>query len=88
MLASLRCFAPPHTPGALRLHSRSNRPWRRRLSAWDRRVFLEIHSEDTVEVLGNFDGRKLTLDELGLSEDDLALLTPRPEFEKVPAGSA
>src|SRR5438552_13013395 len=38
----------------------------------DRRVYLEVHDADTVDVLGNFDGRRITLDELGLSEDDLA----------------
>ncbi|MGA8027750.1 MAG: hypothetical protein WB992_11435 [Bryobacteraceae bacterium] len=46
-------------------------PWR------DHRVSLEIHNEDTVEVNGNFDGRKITLDEIGLSEDDLAQLDER-----------
>ena len=43
----------------------------------DRRVFLEVHNADTVEVLGNFDGRRLTIDELGLSEQDLADLDQR-----------
>jgi hypothetical protein len=43
----------------------------------DCRVFLEVHNEDTVEVLGSFDGRKITLDELGLSEDDMAQLDSR-----------
>lgn len=46
-------------------------PWR------DHRVYLEVHKEDTVEVNGNFDGRKITLDEIGLSEDDLAQLDER-----------
>ena len=43
----------------------------------DRRVFLEIHNEDTTEVLGNFDGRKITLDELGLSEADMGEIDSR-----------
>ncbi len=46
-------------------------PWR------ERRVHLEVHNEDTAEVLGNFDGRKLTLDEIGLSEQELADLDSR-----------
>ena len=55
----------------------SNR-WTVLSGAWrDRRVSLEIHNEDTVEVLGNFDGRKITLDELGLSEDDMAEIDKR-----------
>jgi hypothetical protein len=55
----------------------SNR-WTAVSGTWrDRRVFLEVHNEDTVEVLGNFDGRRITLDELGLSEDDLAQLDAR-----------
>jgi hypothetical protein len=43
----------------------------------DRRVYLEVHNEDTVEVFGNFDGRRISLDELGLSEDDLAEIDQR-----------
>ena len=43
----------------------------------DRRVSLEVHSEDTVQVLGSFDGRQITLDELGLSEDDMSQLDTR-----------
>ena len=43
----------------------------------DQRVYLEVHSEDTARVLGNFDGRKLTLDQIGLSEDDLAQMDQR-----------
>ncbi len=43
----------------------------------DRRVYLEIHKEDAVEVLGNFDGRRITLDEIGMSEDDMAQLDAR-----------
>jgi hypothetical protein len=60
------------------LYEAGSRRWTTLSGMWrDRRVFLEIHSEDTVEVLGNFDGRKLTLDELGLGEDDLAQLDSR-----------
>ena len=43
----------------------------------DRRVFLEVHNDVNVEVFGNFDGRRLTLDETGLSEDDLAEIDQR-----------
>jgi hypothetical protein len=43
----------------------------------NRRVFLEIHNEETVLVLGNFDGRTITLDELGLSEADMAEIDSR-----------
>jgi hypothetical protein len=43
----------------------------------DRRVYLEVHNEDTVEVYGNFDGRHLTLDEFGLTEDDMAEIDRR-----------
>jgi hypothetical protein len=54
------------------------RRWTELSGMWrDRRVYLEIHNEDTTIVLGNFDGRKLTLDELGLSEDDLAQMDQR-----------
>ena len=55
-----------------------NRSWRELSGTWrDRRVFLEVHNEDTIEVLGSFDGRKITLDELGLSEDDMGQLDAR-----------
>jgi len=37
----------------------------------DRRVYLEVHTDDVVEVHGNFDGRRLTLDDFGLTEDDI-----------------
>ena len=43
----------------------------------DRRVFLEVHMGDNVEVLGNFDGRRLTLDDFGLSEADMSELDQR-----------
>ncbi len=43
----------------------------------DQRVFLAVHNDETLNVLGNFDGRRLTLDELGLSEDDLAQIDSR-----------
>jgi hypothetical protein len=43
----------------------------------DRRVFLEVNKGDNVEVLGNFDGRTLTLDDFGLSEDDMGELDQR-----------
>jgi hypothetical protein len=43
----------------------------------DRRVWLEIHDEDTAQVFGNFDNRKITLDELGMSEEDLGEIDTR-----------
>lgn len=42
-----------------------------------RRVYLEVHAEPSVEVYGNFDGVTVTLDELGLSEDDLSEMDER-----------
>jgi hypothetical protein len=46
-------------------------PWR------DRRVYLEVHNDDNIEVYGNFDGRRITLDELGISEADLGEIDSR-----------
>jgi hypothetical protein len=55
-----------------------SRQWVELSGAWrERRVYLEVHKGDTVEVLGNFDGRRLTLDELGLTEEDLAEIDRR-----------
>ncbi|MDQ2839869.1 MAG: hypothetical protein M3Y72_02275 [Acidobacteriota bacterium] len=55
-----------------------SRRWFELSGTWrDRRVYLEVHNEDTVELFGNFDGRRITLDELGLSEDDLAQMDQR-----------
>jgi hypothetical protein len=55
-----------------------SRRWLELSGAWrDHRVYLEVHGNDTPEVFGNFDGRKLTLDEIGLSEQDLADLDSR-----------
>lgn len=55
-----------------------SRRWTVLSGTWrDRRVALEVHNEDNTEVLGNFDGRKITLDELGLSEEDLGELDAR-----------
>lgn len=54
------------------------RRWLQLSGAWrDHRVYLEVHTADDVEVFGNFDGRQLTLDQIGLSEDDLAELDTR-----------
>jgi hypothetical protein len=54
------------------------RQWTELSGSWrDRRVYLEVHNEDVVEVLGNFDGCRITLDEIGLSEDDLAQIDER-----------
>jgi len=55
-----------------------SRRWTELSGEWrGHRVYLEVHNEDAVDVLGNFDGRRITLDELGLSEDDLAQLDQR-----------
>ena len=55
-----------------------SRRWIELSGSWrDHRVYLEVHNEDTAEVFGNFDGRRITLDELGLSEDDLSQLDAR-----------
>ncbi len=55
-----------------------NRRWIELSGAWrDHRVYLEVHQDDALNVLGYFDGRTLTLDELGLSEDDLAQIDSR-----------
>ncbi len=52
--------------------------WTELSGMWrDRRVTIEVHNDDVVDVRANFDGRKLTLDELGLSEDDLAQIDAR-----------
>ena len=55
-----------------------SRHWVEFSGMWrDRRVTLEVHRDETTQVRGNFDGRKLTLDELGLSEDDLSQIDAR-----------
>jgi hypothetical protein len=55
-----------------------SRIWTTFSGTWrGRRVYLEVHNEDTVDVLGNFDGRRITLDELGLGEADLSELDAR-----------
>jgi hypothetical protein len=55
-----------------------SRRWVGLSGTWrERRVYLEVHNAEVVEVFGNFDGRRLTLDELGLSEDDLAEMDQR-----------
>lgn len=43
----------------------------------ERRVYLEVEPGDEVDVRGAFTGRKFTLDELGLNEDDLAEIDER-----------
>ncbi len=43
----------------------------------DNRVYVEVHNDDSVQILGNFDGRAITLDELGVSEDDLSEMDQR-----------
>jgi hypothetical protein len=56
-----------------------SRNWGELSGAWrDHRVYLEVHNEIAgVEVLGLFDDRRITLDEIGLSEDDLAQIDAR-----------
>lgn len=43
----------------------------------DRRVTLEVHNDEQVQVFGCFDGKQLTLDQLGLSEQDLSEIDQR-----------
>jgi hypothetical protein len=43
----------------------------------NRRVTLEVHNDDETAVSGCFDDRHLTLDQLGLSEQDLADIDQR-----------
>jgi len=43
----------------------------------DHRVVLEVHNDDEVQVFGSFDGKHLTLDQIGLSEQDMADLDSR-----------
>jgi hypothetical protein len=60
------------------LYEAGSRQWTALSGTWrDRRVYLEVHNEETVEVFGNFDGRRIALDELGMSEDDLAEIDQR-----------
>jgi hypothetical protein len=41
------------------------------------RVFLEVHTDDILDVLGNFEGRRLTLDDFGLTEEDMGTIDER-----------
>ncbi len=62
----------------LDVYEAGNRRWIELSGMWrDRRVYLEVHNEDVTSVLGNFDGRRITLDELGLGEGDLAQMDQR-----------
>jgi len=55
-----------------------SRRWVQLSGAWrNGRVHLEVHADPVPEVYGNFDGKMTTLDQLGLSEDDLAELDSR-----------
>src|SRR5580692_8922810 len=55
-----------------------SRTWKILSGTWrNRRVFIEVHNEETVLVMGNFDGRTITLDQVGLSEADMAELDSR-----------
>lgn len=52
--------------------------WMELSGMWrDRRVTIEVHKDDVLDIRANFDGRRLTLDELGLSEDDLSQIDAR-----------
>lgn len=60
------------------LYEAGSSRWMELSGMWrDRRVTLEVHSDDVVEVHGNFDGRRITLDEIAMSEDDLAQIDSR-----------
>jgi hypothetical protein len=60
------------------LYEAGSSNWTELSGTWrDHRVFLEVHTGDNTEVHGNFDGRKITLDELGLSEADMGELDSR-----------
>ncbi len=66
------------TVDRLEVYEAGSRNWKELSGAWrDRRVYLEVHNDETATVLGNFDGRRITLDEVGLSEDDLAQMDQR-----------
>src|SRR5581483_3171901 len=66
------------TVDRLEVYEAGNRHWNSLSGMWrDRRVYLEVHNEETTTVLGNFDGRTFTLDELGLGEEDLAQMDQR-----------
>lgn len=66
------------TVDRLDVYEAGSRHWNELSGTWrGQRASLEVHQDDTVEVFGNFDGRRLTLDELGLSEDDLAQMDQR-----------
>jgi len=55
-----------------------SRRWIEFSGTWrERRVYLEVHNDVEPEVFGNFDDRKITLDELGLTEDDLGQIDAR-----------
>ncbi len=55
-----------------------SRQWSELSGQWrELRVYLEVHSGSVTEVYGFFDGRRLTLDEIGMSEDDLAQIDQR-----------
>jgi hypothetical protein len=55
-----------------------SRRWIELSGTWrDQRIYLEIHNEDAIQILGSFDGRSITLDELGLSEEDLGQMDQR-----------
>ena len=60
------------------VYEAGDRTWKELSGTWrGRRVYLDVHNDNTVEVFGNFDGRTLTLDELGVSEDDLGEIDER-----------
>jgi hypothetical protein len=66
------------TVDRLDVYEAGSRTWRAVSGMWrNRRVFLEVHNEETVAVLGNFDGRTIALDEIGMNEADMGELDSR-----------
>ncbi|HYA16496.1 MAG TPA: hypothetical protein VEF06_03465 [Bryobacteraceae bacterium] len=66
------------TVDRLDVYEAGSRTWRVLSGSWrNRRVYLEIHNEESVLVMGNFDGSTITLDEMGLSEADMAEIDSR-----------
>jgi len=60
------------------VYEAGSRQWFELSGLWrSRRVWLEVHAGDNIEVLGNFDGRTLTLDDFGLTEDDMGEIDQR-----------
>lgn len=43
----------------------------------ERRIYLEVSDEDEIEVIGYLTAKKLTIDDIGLTEEDLAAMDER-----------